>query len=235
MPTYHIARTRSSPGVPAMSRSIHTWVSLCYNYFVRVRNSVNSFLEQSPRDDLESLFYIMVYFYKGSLAWQGLRADTKEQKLELIREKKMSTPTHVLCSGMPDGVVILLNCVCSLRFDEEPDYSFLRNTVHDLFARELFQRNSVFDWTVYKYLRYQQAIEQARGREREQQTPIAGQPILPDSCAMDGVEILTPPESPPELGLRSGEPAVMISSIERRISPPQLRRGCQHSLDPEDP
>ena len=151
----------------------------------------------------------MVQFYKGGLPWQGLRADTKEQKFELIRKKKMSTPTHVLCSGMPDGVVMLLNYVRRLKFDDGPDYSFMRNTVHEMFVGEGFQRDYVFDWTVYKYQRHQQAIEQARGQEREQQTPVVGRPILPGSCSTDGVEILTPPEAPPELGLRSGESAVV--------------------------
>lgn len=58
-------------------------------------------LEQSRRDDLESLGYMLMYFNLGSLPWQGLKAATKKQKYERISEKKMSTPIEVLCKGFP--------------------------------------------------------------------------------------------------------------------------------------
>ena len=61
----------------------------------------DSFVEQSRRDDLESLGYMLMYFNLGSLPWQGLKAATKKQKYERISEKKMSTPIEVLCKGFP--------------------------------------------------------------------------------------------------------------------------------------
>lgn len=64
--------------------------------------------EQSRRDDLESLGYVLMYFNLGSLPWQGLKAATKRQKYERISEKKMSTPIEVLCKGYP--------CMCSSYF-----------------------------------------------------------------------------------------------------------------------
>lgn len=65
--------------------------------------SVNTHLgvEQSRRDDLESLGYVLMYFNRGALPWQGLKAATKRQKYERISEKKMSTTIDDLCKGYP--------------------------------------------------------------------------------------------------------------------------------------
>ncbi|KAI6885448.1 hypothetical protein KC334_g15824, partial [Hortaea werneckii] len=114
--------------------------------------------EQSRRDDMESLGYVMLYFCRGSLPWQGLKAATKKQKYDRIMEKKMTTPTEVLCRGFPNEFAIYLNYTRSLRFDDKPDYSYLRKIFRDLFVREGFQYDYVFDWTVYKYQKNAQAI-----------------------------------------------------------------------------
>ena len=49
------------------------------------------------RDDMESMGYVLMYFNRTSLPWQGLKAATKKQKYEKISEKKLSTPIEVLC------------------------------------------------------------------------------------------------------------------------------------------
>ena len=117
---------------------------------------------------MESLGYVMLYFCRGSLPWQGLKAATKKQKYDRIMEKKMTTPTEVLCRGFPNEFAIYLNYTRSLRFDDKPDYSYLRKIFRDLFVREGFQYDYVFDWTVYKYQKNAQAIAQAAGQQPAQ-------------------------------------------------------------------
>lgn len=112
------------------------------------------FPEQSRRDDLESLGYILVYFCKGQLPWQGIRARTKKEKYDKIMEKKMTTPADALCRGLHQEFAIYLNYVRSLRFDDKPDYSYLRKLFRDLFVREGFQYDYVFDWTIKKMVRF---------------------------------------------------------------------------------
>lgn len=117
--------------------------------------SVNTHLgvEQSRRDDLESLGYVLMYFSRGSLPWQGLKAATKKQKYDRIMEKKMTTNTEALCRGYPSEFKIYLNYTKNLRFDDKPDYGYLRKLFRDLFVREGFQYDYVFDWTIFKFER----------------------------------------------------------------------------------
>lgn len=63
--------------------------------------------EQSRRDDLEALGHVFMYFLRGSLPWQGLKAATNKQKYEKIGEKKQTTPIKELCDGFPGDIFSL--------------------------------------------------------------------------------------------------------------------------------
>jgi hypothetical protein len=119
--------------------------------------------EQSRRDDLEALGYVLLYLLKGSLPWQGLKAQNKTSKYEVrslpsrfllcglmncqrIAEKKLSTTVDVLCKGLPPEFTTYINYCKSLRFEDTPDYAFLRKLLRDVFIRERYEYDCVFDW-----------------------------------------------------------------------------------------
>ncbi|MCL7045646.1 hypothetical protein MKW94_022467, partial [Papaver nudicaule] len=126
-------------------------------------------IEQSRRDDLESLGYVLMYFLRGSLPWQGLKAGTKKQKYEKISEKKVSTSIESLCRGYPTEFASYFHYCRSLRFDDKPDYAYLKRIFRDLFIREGFQFDYVFDWTILKYQQSQIATPPSRAL-----APLAG-------------------------------------------------------------
>src|SRR5260370_18574575 len=103
--------------------------------------SINTHLgvEQARRDDLESLAYVLMYFLRGALPWQGLKSATKKQKYDRIMEKKMTTPTDLLCRGFPQEFGIFLNYTRALRFHDKPAFSSLRKLFRHLFIREASQ------------------------------------------------------------------------------------------------
>ncbi|CAO3685419.1 unnamed protein product [Rhizopus microsporus] len=110
--------------------------------------SINTHLgrEQSRRDDLESLGHVFMYFLRGSLPWQGLKAATNKQKYEKIGEKKQSTSIKELCEGFPEEFGIYLQYVRKLGFEETPDYDFLRELFNKVLYRLGEKDDGIYDW-----------------------------------------------------------------------------------------
>lgn len=125
--------------------------------------SINTHLgiEQCRRDDLESLGFVLMYFNRGSLPWQGLRAATKKQKYQKISDRKVSTPINELCKNHPPEFATYLRYCRSLRFDDRPDYAYLRGLFRDLYLREGFADDCIFDWTLMKDQNQQPAAANA--------------------------------------------------------------------------
>ncbi|XP_062206646.1 casein kinase 1-like protein 2 [Phragmites australis] len=169
--------------------------------------SVNTHLgiEQSRRDDLESLGYVLMYFLRGSLPWQGLKAGTKKQKYEKISEKKVATSIEALCRGYPTEFASYFHYCRSLRFDDKPDYSYLKRLFRDLFIREGFQFDYVFDWTILKYQQSQIATAPPRA---------AGHGAGPSGLAP---ALQNDRQSGPEEARTGG-----WSSMDRRCTPPPI-------------
>ncbi|KAG8718455.1 serine/threonine protein kinase [Ceratobasidium sp. 395] len=112
--------------------------------------SINTHLEVARHDGLQSFAYVLMYLLCGRLPWPGLKVAMKMQKYDRIMEKKMTTPTDLLCRGCLNEFGILLNYRRALCFDDNPDCSYLWKSLHGFFVREGYQHDCVFDWSVQR-------------------------------------------------------------------------------------
>lgn len=104
--------------------------------------------EQSRRDDLESLGFMLIYFFKGRLPWQGLKAETKAEKYAKIKEVKTNTTMYDLCHGLPNEIYLYMVHVRNLLYDQSPDYAFLESLFESGLRYRGLEDDGVFDWMI---------------------------------------------------------------------------------------
>ena len=107
-------------------------------------------LEQSRRDDMESIAYVILYFFKGKLPWQGLKCKDKNEKYAKIKEMKMSITPEKLCEGFPVEFAKYLTMVKKLGFEEEPAYKNYIQMFTTLFKSKDFEMDYSYDWVTVK-------------------------------------------------------------------------------------
>jgi len=112
--------------------------------------SVNTHLglEQGRRDDLEGCCYVLLYFLRGVLPWQGLQAANQKDKYHKICLKKQNVAAKELCKGLPSEFGTLLTYTRNLKFDETPNYNYCRRLLRDVFDSNGYTMDYVYDWTV---------------------------------------------------------------------------------------
>jgi casein kinase 1 len=108
-------------------------------------------IEQSRRDDIESIFYVLAYFLIGSLPWQGMPATTKTEKYNKIMEKKKIALSDSTYHDLPVEIFNVLNYARSLKFEDKPDYVYLKGLVRELMRKEEVCLDFIYDWTVRNY------------------------------------------------------------------------------------
>lgn len=157
-------------------------------------------IEQSRRDDLECLGFVLLYFLMGGLPWQGVKAKTRTEKYEIIKNMKLKIPIEELVkikidgsntanaarqahqymnqqaqkeagslhnsigdkdstsnrspgkkganqSCVPEEFIQFMKYCRELKFEEKPDYTYLRRMFKDLFNSMGYEQDYVYDWT----------------------------------------------------------------------------------------
>lgn len=105
-------------------------------------------IEQSRRDDLESIGYMLIYFLKGQLPWQGLKGSTKSKRSHQIFKVKRNTSINVLCKDIPNEFTEYIQYVRLLRFKQKPNYKYLKNLFINIFTENDFTYDNVYDWNI---------------------------------------------------------------------------------------
>ena len=102
--------------------------------------------EQSRRDDLESIGYVLLYFLRGNLPWQGLPMKNKNDRYGRILEKKKTTSSYELCKDFPNEFSQFVEYTRKLKYEENPDYDFLIKLFNDVLKKDNFRFDYFNDW-----------------------------------------------------------------------------------------
>ena len=105
--------------------------------------------EQSRRDDIESIGYMLVYFLKKKLPWQGITGKKKMERYLKIYKMKKNTSPEELCSGLFPEMVEYVSYSKKLEFEQEPDYNYLRK----LFGKMLKRVNNTKDQLIFSWIK----------------------------------------------------------------------------------
>ena len=104
--------------------------------------------EQSRRDDIESIGYMLVYFLKKKLPWQGITGRKKMERYLKIYKIKKNTKPEELCEGFPE-MIEYIKYTRELEFEQEPDYNYLRK----LFNKMLKRINNTKDQLIFSWIK----------------------------------------------------------------------------------
>lgn len=103
-------------------------------------------IQQSRKDDLESIGYLLVYFFKGRLPWQNIKHKNKSTRYKLIGDAKENTTSDILCKGMPEEFKKYIDYCKNLKFQERPNYVGLIKMFIQLYNQLGFKPDDLLEW-----------------------------------------------------------------------------------------
>ncbi|KAJ5075408.1 tau-tubulin kinase 1 [Anaeramoeba ignava] len=98
--------------------------------------------ELGRKDDLWSLYYLLIEFLVGQLPWRKLKEKDE------IKEMKIKYNCPALCQGLPPEFVKFFEHINSLKYEDKPNYQYLRNLLRETYLRYHFDDNYPFDWEI---------------------------------------------------------------------------------------
>ena len=134
----------SSTGIHVSYRSDKSFTG-SYRYS-SIRNHKG--IEQSRRDDLESIGYMFIYFLLGKLPWQGLKSSNKSKRKFKIYNVKQTITLKDLCKKVPNEFLLYMKYCRVLQFTDRPDYSMLKELFLNLFKKKGYLLDFIYDWNI---------------------------------------------------------------------------------------
>lgn len=142
-------------------------------------------IRQSRRDDLESISYILAYFLIGDLPWQSVKAKTKSEKKEKIRNLKLilNIESEPLFISLPQEIKEFIKYTRAMTYHEKPNYDYLRNLLMTLRTKNNFPEVPLtFEWDDI-FLEGQYSV-----MKKKYKTLFEGYPIIPFSSYLEYIE-----------------------------------------------
>ena len=103
--------------------------------------------EQSRRDDLEAIGYMLLYFFNGGkLPWQGVSCKQKAEKYVKIYTMKKNLNLDEFCKNMPREIIYFMNYTRGLEFEQKPDYNYLRSLFENVLKENRTTNDLHFSW-----------------------------------------------------------------------------------------
>ena len=103
-------------------------------------------IEQSRRDDLESIGYMLIYFLTKKLPWQGAGGTDRKTKRKNIFNIKKKISLNSLCKNIPTEFLLYMKHCRSLKFTDKPNYKLLKELFIDLFKSKHYKLDFIYDW-----------------------------------------------------------------------------------------
>ena len=103
--------------------------------------------EQSRRDDIESIGYMIIYFMKKKLPWQGIRGNSYKECYHKLFLMKKHMDLEILCRGLPKEVLEYMKYAKNLKFEQEPNYKYLKNLFQNILNKNKINiDNYILSW-----------------------------------------------------------------------------------------